>query len=73
MSRQTIIRCDHCNKDITNEETNKIKHVHIQIYRKGVLETITNELNHTLDLCADCGIELREYIMDWVQPKHYKY
>lgn len=74
MSRQEIIRCDHCNKDITkHEETDKIKHVRIQIYRKGAFRTITTELEHTLDLCADCGAELREHIMDWIQPKHYKY
>lgn len=74
MSRQEIIRCDHCNKDITQHEgTNKIKHIHVQVYTKGVFRGITTELDHTLDLCTDCGTELREYIMDWIQPKHYKY
>lgn len=74
MGRKTIIRCDHCNKDITkHEETNKINHVRVMMYRKGILEGTTTELEHNLDLCTDCAKELREYTMDWIHPKHYKY
>ena len=61
---KTIIRCDHCNTLIKGGE-----------YRIARLDIDAgkNFFDKELELCENCAEELRKYIMDWIQPKHYKY
>ena len=61
---ETTIRCDHCHA-IIDDNGYRIANLKIDP-QKGFLEK-------ELELCPKCANELREYIMDYIQPKHYKY
>lgn len=61
MSKEIVIRCDHCNKLLRDGYTT----FNIKAY--GI------ELVKELELCSTCASELREQIMDYIQPKHYKH
>lgn len=61
MSKEIVIRCDHCNKQLKEGYTT----FNIKAY--GI------ELLKELELCNACALEFREQIMDYIQPKHYKY
>ena len=59
MSRQVIIRCDRCNKEVgSNYRTYKA-------HGYG--------LDQELELCDDCSQKFGDYIMNFIQPKHYKH
>lgn len=59
MSRQVIIRCDRCNKEVGGN------------YR--TYQTHGYDLDKELELCDDCAQKFRDYIIDFIQPKHYKH
>lgn len=61
---ETTIRCDHCHM-IIDENGYRIANLKIDP-QKGFLEK-------ELELCPKCAIKLREQIMDFILPKHYKY
>lgn len=61
MSKEIVIRCDHCNKQLQNG------------YATLNIKTYGIELYSQLELCDKCAKEIRDYIMDFIQPKHYKY
>jgi uncharacterized protein with PIN domain len=61
---ETTIRCDHCHA-IIDDNGYRIAHLQIDPQKEF--------LDKELELCPKCAKELREYIMDYIQPKHYKY
>lgn len=73
LMKQTIIRCDHCNKDITATYQSK------QLKAEAIVSTLTcynrreQNFGKTLELCDSCANEFKTMIMDWIQPKHYKH
>ena len=62
MSKEIVIRCDHCNKQLKEEG-----------YTTFNIKAYGIELLKELELCNECAIKFREQIMDYIQPKHYKY
>ena len=59
MSRQVIIRCDRCNKEIGGNYITYRAHGY--------------DLDQKLELCNNCAQKFRDLIVDWIQPKHYKH
>jgi len=63
MSRQVIIRCNHCNKQLQTHYAT----LNIETYGIGI------KIDKRLELCDKCAQNFKELIMDYIQPKHYKY
>lgn len=61
---ETTIRCDHCHAIIKGGE--------YRIARLGI-DPEKGFLDKDLELCPKCAEKLRDQIMDFIQPKHYKY
>ena len=59
--KQVVIRCDHCNKNIGGK------------YRPLYIKMYSSDLELELELCDKCAQEFKDYITNWIQPKHYKY
>ena len=59
MSRTVIIRCDRCNKEVGGNYRTYRAHGY--------------DLDKELELCDDCAQKFKDYIMNFIQPQHYKY
>ena len=59
MSRTVIIKCDRCNKEVGGNYRTYTAHGY--------------GLDQELELCDDCAQKFRDYIMNFIQPQHYKY
>ena len=61
MSRQIIIRCDHCNKDVGG------------CYYTVYIRMNNDVFKQELDLCNKCKEDFVKLMTDYIQPKHYKH
>ena len=65
--RQTIIRCDHCNRDITKNYGAKQLQVRVEISALTPYNRREQTFGRTLEVCDNCAQKFKEIMTAWIK------
>ena len=67
--RQTTIKCDHCNRDITKNYGAKQLQVRVEISALTCYNRREQSFGRTLEVCEDCAQKFKDMMTAWIKTK----
>ena len=67
--KQTIIKCDHCNRDITQSYGTKQLQIRVEISALTPYNRREQTFGRTLEVCDKCAQKFKDMMTDWIKSK----
>ena len=67
--RQTIIRCDHCNSDITETYGARQLQIRVEISALTPYNRREQTFGRTLEVCENCAQKFKDMMTAWIKNK----